>query len=266
MILRFCRNRCAGQASSHGHSDFAFTLHTCPYVAFRRLTLPVAAGNCLDIEINITFPGNAGVPVEFGSVGVSVLGSPACAKSPSSSPLSPPSPASSASSPSSSQASLSSPSSVGPLSSAPPPPSRREAAVFDAVQHGPHVSVIASAGGSLASWGGSSMSCNEVAFVDVPKASTASTSVQSYWVILGDVGEWQDIGWCSRSVDASGATWIGPDPKCVRLDDDAAFSCNSFALGATILQLELFSSFFSFFLLVSFFYATNSCSCFGRLM
>eukprot|EP00662_Eupelagonemidae_sp_cell21_P026259 gene26259-32141_t len=37
--------------------------------------LDAAAGNCLDIELNVTWPG-ATVPPDFGSVGVKVLGAP----------------------------------------------------------------------------------------------------------------------------------------------------------------------------------------------
>jgi hypothetical protein len=166
-----------------------------------RLDLPKAAGNCLDIEINITFPGGV-VPADFGSVGVSVLGSPTC-------DASPPAP-----------------------SPRPPSPAPRESAAFDQTQHGPHVSVTIRANGSEASWGatqGGNLACNEVAFIDGTNVSSldvlGSSSLlllslsssqqqqQSYWVRLGTVGEWQDIGWCSRSVDATGATWVGPNPK-----------------------------------------------------
>ena len=37
------------------------------------MPLPAAAGNCLDLELNVSWPGGA-VPVDFGSVGVSILG------------------------------------------------------------------------------------------------------------------------------------------------------------------------------------------------
>jgi sucrose-6-phosphate hydrolase SacC (GH32 family) len=36
--------------------------------------LPSAAGNCLDIEVNVSWPADGAVPVDFGSVGIKVLG------------------------------------------------------------------------------------------------------------------------------------------------------------------------------------------------
>jgi hypothetical protein len=118
--------------------------------------------------------------------------------------------------------------------------------------HGPAVSVRNTALGSVASWGAVSASpgpsCNEIAFLDTPSVSGAivahsqvyserllfrvrpyacepslclmcdhhaATPSTGYTLHLDSVGHWVDLGWCSRSIDGTGATWIGPAPKWV---------------------------------------------------
>ena len=140
------------------------------------LPLPHGAGNCLDIELNITWPNGAVVPADFGSVGVSVLGSPA-----------------------------------GPIDLRGDAGSEEPTGGFDAAEHGAGVTVSETDSGSLASWGPAepgvhpTPNCNQLAFLNASA---------SYSVRLGkNMGAWQDIGWCSRSLSFSGSSWIGPSPQ-----------------------------------------------------
>ena len=114
------------------------------------LPLPKGAGNCLDIELTVTFPGGA-VPAEFGSIGLSVLGAPAA---------------------------------EGPDESGVQGSSAVTTAVaaawnfsVAASEHGPAVHVTDGARGSVASWGVVSPNpgpnCNQIAFLDTPKLSGA---------------------------------------------------------------------------------------------
>lgn len=161
------------------------------------LPIPSAAGNCLDIEINVTFEGSV-VPADFGSIGVSIFGD-SC----------PPSTTASdgivqrAQSAQGQHRSMHEPAGT-PISNS----NRNEENDFDPAAHGPNVVVTSSANGSAASWGpvtaGLDPSCNQVAFL---------SSGANYTVKVAAAGQWMDIGWCSSSVDPSGANWIGPAPK-----------------------------------------------------
>ena len=150
------------------------------------LAVPKGAGDCLDIELNVSFAGGT-VPPSFGSIGVIVLG----------------------------QGSV-------PLHTTVSVPSAAAAAAADfstrQSDHGPRVQIsVASATGSIASWGAVSKApgsgCNEVAFLSTPARADAPNA--SYTLRLGDIGPWIDAGWCSRSLDGSGASWIGPAPKWI---------------------------------------------------
>ena len=158
------------------------------------LWLPDAAGNALDIEINVTWP-NGVVPRGFGSVGIRVLSSPTSAHADD-----------------------------GTIGRIDPPPDDsvragtgtaavRLGATFDPQKHGPTVT-IASAG-AQASWGPAqsspSRSCNQVAFVDTPPSANTS-----YWLAVGPrQNSWVDLGWCSPMLDYTGASWTGPAPQWV---------------------------------------------------
>ena len=163
------------------------------------LLLPHAGGDCLDIELNITWPGGT-VPEDFGTVGLSVLGdhssSVASAAVDGVEPGLPVSPRNGAS---------------GSVVAAAVP-----SAGFDSSphSHGPDVRITGDAvTGTVASWGAvtgspGTAACNEVAFL-APSASDRFT------LRLGSVGQWIDMGWCAPSMDATGKSWIGPSPKWI---------------------------------------------------
>lgn len=163
--------------------------------------LNAAAGHLLDVEINITWEGGD-VPVDFGSVGVSVLGATA------------PAPAVAA---------------VGAGGCAESANTK-----FNAVEHGPLVSVASTASGSAATWGPATLrpgaSCNQVGFIDTDtdvrtngtgdNRGSNHSSASSYWLVLdpagagGSASAWIDVGWCSKSVGyQGGASWKGPAPQ-----------------------------------------------------
>jgi hypothetical protein len=174
------------------------------------LWLPAAAGTALDIELNVTWPAATGavVPLDFGSIGVKVLAAaPGLPNAGSPEDLVPPPPP------------------LPPLPPPPPPPPRdlfvppTQAAAFGP-HHGPGVTLAASSatgkGGATAVWGGqpiggrsTGVACNEVALL-------TAASNRSFWLELGPrAAPWTDIGWCAASLDATGASWVGPAPPWI---------------------------------------------------
>ena len=149
------------------------------------LHLPAAAGNCLDIELTVTFPGGV-VPVEFGTVGVVVLGA---------------QPAATAHEPLWTAVAASTPE----FSS-------------DKSARGPDVVVTTSLAGSIASWGavtaGPGTSCNEVGLIDTGAGT-------SFTLRLGAIGHWIDVGWCAANLDGTGVSWTGPGER--RAVSDTSF-------------------------------------------
>lgn len=157
--------------------------------------LKAAAGRLLDIEINITWPDAEAVPIDFGSVGISVRGKgmPFHAGGKGA------------------ETGAVKDASSGGTSAAPP-----EVARFDSTEHGGLVTATWNAAGSLASWGpvtgDPAGSCNQVAFIDGGSSD--------YWLQLDPAGiggghsQWIDYGWCSKSVGyQGGASWKGPAPQ-----------------------------------------------------
>lgn len=142
------------------------------------LVLLSAAGDCLDIELNVTWSGR-NVPANFGSIGVFVLAPEAA-------------------------------------------PKQRlwrqeQPVVLDRRRHGPHVAIGGGGSGgvaanTVASWGPVTTrpgaGCNELALLNESSAS--------FWIQIGSpASPWQDVGWCSPTLDATGASWQGPDPKWI---------------------------------------------------
>ena len=147
------------------------------------LWLAEASGTSLDIEVNVTWPRGF-VPEGFGSVGVRVLSS---------------------SNPVDYVTSDIAGTERSPPDAVPAAPNP----AFDQKKHGPAVTVDAA--GAVASWGpvgGPGPTCNEVAFLE------GSPSHDSFWLTLGQrKTPWTDVGWCSPSLDFTGASWVGPSPK-----------------------------------------------------
>jgi hypothetical protein len=211
------------------------------------LWLPSAAGTALDIEISFTWPdGSSLVPEDFGSVGVAVLADPVvaghgAAGAAQETTTPPPRAAAGA-------ADGGSDDNTHRVFSK---PQLQQEVEFDSRLHGPGVTIgsggatlksnnslrtmrttmtkaeeevahhetgaAVAAAAAVATWGGAAAggrstgsACNQVAFLTGASAST------SYWLSLGPREEpWTDIGWCSKSLDATGAKWVGPTPKWI---------------------------------------------------
>jgi hypothetical protein len=166
------------------------------------LRLPHADGDCLDIEINITWAGGL-VPEEFGTVGLSVLGGHTGGSTTTAVDA----------------AVITGPSLVSPMydsnenSMAHKAPGAAEArSRFDTNLHGHGPAIRITDNGALASWGPISspgqVGCNEVALLS-PNES------DSFTLRLGSASQWIDMGWCAPSLDATGKSWIGPSPKWI---------------------------------------------------